>query len=617
MKPAIGFPWSLVAATALAWLIAGCADERVAGGGTETGNAGAVSGRILDSDGHGLASALVDLEEVKTRSDGSEPGSRHATRTDGEGRYRFDSVQAGKYALYAPASDGFAQAAILTRLEKRDSLLSLPDAVSRRTVTLTGRVLPPVAGDSAGAQVCVPGMRACVSPGADGVWRIQQAPRGAYEILFLTGTSAHYLAVQVGAEADTAVYVRDVFLIDSAGPSRIPYRFYDLPQPLSFSMVPQTYPAGQEPAWYAGKSFADVKYFLLTDSGTGSVWNPDYLAGWKYARTLDGDSLYTGADLAQPLSGFPVPIRLTAANFDFSQARPDGGDLAFSDAAGHLLPFETERWDAAGKRAEIWVRVDTLAAANSERMLRMHWGNPAAPYRSDATQVFLAADGVLDAWHFNEEPSIAFVPDARGLFAGVVAGPPSAGGYPSLRTPEGVVGPALALGKSGDYVHVPWRAALDVSTAFTVSIWARLDQPDNGRKQLLASKWQTARREWHLDIYSDRTFEIEFGDAAGNIQGNWRSTAPVPSPGAWHQYAAVYDKGAVTLYLDGLEAAGALASGSIPAAVNQFNADVNIGSNSIDTTLNLQGNLDECRIYSTAKSGDWMNMDYRTQKTRP
>jgi hypothetical protein len=44
------------------------------------------------------------------------------------------------------------------------------------------------------------------------------------------------------------------------------------------------------------------------------------------------------------LVNYPVPVQLNKDNFDFSQARDDGGDLRFATADGKLLPYEIELW---------------------------------------------------------------------------------------------------------------------------------------------------------------------------------------------------------------------------------------------------------------------------------
>jgi hypothetical protein len=618
----------LAAAAALASLAAlgGCADDRLAGGGTETGNAEIVSGRIVDSDGRGVLGINVLLQEVRTRLDGGDSGAAQSIVSDDSGRYRFKAVKPGRYALFAsnpPGTNGVhTRAAILTRIDKRDSALGLQDATARESVNLSGRVFPASPTDLASMLICVPGSGSCAHPRADSTFDLPAAPRGSYELLFLTATASHYLGLQVRAEAGSMVQLRDVSLKETADADHVPYRFYALKQTLSFSIVPMDYPLGGEPERYRGATLSDVNYYRLSETGPPVLWTPDYLSAWKYSRTLDGDSLYTGGDLAKPLIGFPILVRLSAPGFDFSQAAAGGSDLVFSDTAGRLLPFQIERWDAAAGRAEIWVRVDSLAAAKAGRKLRLHWGRSdrpgmiPPPFHSDGAKVFLPADGFKAAWHFNDTTA-AKVDDVWGTFPGTFTNPLPAEGAAGLRTSDGAVGPALRLGKTGAYVHVPYQAGLDVDQTFTVSVWAKLQLPDNGLKQVLAAKWMTGRREWHFDLQPNRTFELEFGGADGNILGTWRSAAPVANPGVWHHYAAVFDKGSVKLYLDGAEAAGSAATGSVPAAINHFTADLSLGSNSIDTTLNLRGDLDEFRLYQSAKSADWLGMSYRTEKPRP
>lgn len=60
----------------------------------------------------------------------------------------------------------------------------------------------------------------------------------------------------------------------------------------------------------------------------------------------------SGAGVAQSVIDFPVLIRLTAGNFDFSQAKNNGTDLRFIQSGAGFLSCEIERWDAPYKRAD-------------------------------------------------------------------------------------------------------------------------------------------------------------------------------------------------------------------------------------------------------------------------
>lgn len=622
--------WASLALAAAGLCLLGCQEDRLAGGGTETGNAEVVAGRVMDASGQGLAAVEVDLQEVKTAPDGTDAGRSFTATTDASGHYLFTSIKPGHYALHARGNGAAAVSALRTRLEKKAAALTAADMVPTETVTLMGRVFPPASVKPADMRVCVPGLRVCVPPGADSVYRIDKVPRGSFELLFLCPASVHYLGLTVRPEDGNLAYLRDVALTDSADADHLPYRFYDLPQANGFSTVPVRYPTGREPAWYLGKTMGEVDYFFLLPEGQARAWDPDFFSAWPHAKVLAGDSLVAAPDLAAPLQGFALPIRLSAPGFDFSQAKADGADIAFSDAQGRPLSHEIESWDPIAGRAAVWVRLESLAAAKADRKVVLHWGHayPASfPNGSDGSAVFRKPDGYLAAWHLAESVPDGKVHEARGAFPGTLAlGPYLAGAQPAgipasgaalLEALDGAIAKAFQMGTTGTYIHVPYQAALDVTSAFTVSVWARVSTADTAHKQVFASKWQLGRREWHFDLQPNRTFELEFGDSAGAIQGTWRSVAPVAGPERWHHYAATFSGGIVRLYLDGAEVAGAGATGSVPTVIHHFRADLNIGSNSIDVPLNWAGDMDELELYSEAKSADWLNMAYRSQKPNP
>lgn len=64
------------------------------------------------------------------------------------------------------------------------------------------------------------------------------------------------------------------------------------------------------------------------------------------------------------LSNFPVLVKLTSANFDFSKANSDGYDFRFtSDDGTTLLKYERERHDSANSLAEYWIKVPSVSAS--------------------------------------------------------------------------------------------------------------------------------------------------------------------------------------------------------------------------------------------------------------
>jgi hypothetical protein len=83
-----------------------------------------------------------------------------------------------------------------------------------------------------------------------------------------------------------------------------------------------------------------------------------WLAGYNTRRKLTINQLKVDSDL----TNFPVLVKLTSANFDFTKANANGHDIRFTAADGvTLLSYERERHDSVGLRAEYWVRIPAVS----------------------------------------------------------------------------------------------------------------------------------------------------------------------------------------------------------------------------------------------------------------
>ncbi len=64
------------------------------------------------------------------------------------------------------------------------------------------------------------------------------------------------------------------------------------------------------------------------------------------------------------LSDFPVLVKLSSGNFDFSKSNSDGFDIRFtSDDGETLLKYERERHDNVGELAEYWVKIPSVSSS--------------------------------------------------------------------------------------------------------------------------------------------------------------------------------------------------------------------------------------------------------------
>src|SRR5690606_2609268 len=100
---------------------------------------------------------------------------------------------------------------------------------------------------------------------------------------------------------------------------------------------------------------------------------------------------------------FPVLIRLGAAEATiFTQAKAGGADIRFAKSDDTPLSYQIESWDAAGTKAAIWVKIDTVRGNNSTQSIKMHWGNTEADSESNGAAVFDTANGYKTVLHMNE-----------------------------------------------------------------------------------------------------------------------------------------------------------------------------------------------------------------------
>ena len=130
--------------------------------------------------------------------------------------------------------------------------------------------------------------------------------------------------------------------------------------------------------------------------------DPEYKT-WKHGSYVNVKLGDLGLPEKTMELSFPLLVRLTDRNFNFSQASPAGQDIRFVQG-GKTLAYEISRWDttSAGHSADIWVKVDSLPGTADTVMLNMYWGNASATAASDGARVFGAEAGFSGAWHMSE-----------------------------------------------------------------------------------------------------------------------------------------------------------------------------------------------------------------------
>ena len=349
------------------------------------------------------------------------------------------------------------------------------------------------------------------------------------------------------------------------------------------------------------------------DATAGTAVTVSIAAGWRYSRMLRLNTTASGADVAGDVIDFPVLIRLTENNFDFSRANGDGSDVRFTKADTTFLPCEIERWDGANRRAELWVMVDTVHGDDSAQSLMMHWGNPDAVDMLNPTLPFDTALGFQGVWHL----------DGNGDGVSDV----TANEYDGRKrgnTVEcgGAVGMAQYLDGSRDYIDMGNVCDPDAGS-FTINAWIK--KIGVNKIQTIASKSTGGSAAvsygWLLQLDSDGALGIfaATGEGSWGDVGTFVLTSNVwITDSAWHHVAAVLDRSGLDscrVFIDGRDVSSFPTAGGIAnlgSIVNdaplRFGADAN-GNNA------WEGALDEISISFRARSPEYVRLCYMNRKS--
>lgn len=336
--------------------------------------------------------------------------------------------------------------------------------------------------------------------------------------------------------------------------------------------------------------------------------------GWKFHGTLFLNTTKSGADLSENLYRFPVLVRLTPSNFDFSQARHDGADILFTRNDGSTIPCEFEQWNSTACRAELWIHIDTIYRNNIDSGIVMYWGNPRALKAPSAAAVFDTAAGFSAVWHLGE--SADTLHDATvNRYHGIRVG--------SMKSGECIIGNGQVFDSSAGYGDM--GNVLDAESAsFTISAWVK--RGTDGIETIIAKSEggsPSSAYGWSLSFHmTDQLhgFMASGGSSWGAVGAYdyWsKEDRTVTDTSTWHFVAAVVDRSdsnRCRLYLDGADVTGGY-SGNITgvgALVNS--AALRIGAES-DGEYQWAGSIDECIISHTVRSESWLKLCYSNQGT--
>lgn len=553
---------ALALALALAGLIGCGSPTQTAGGTTDTGNSlDVLAGIVLGADNQPHANASLRLRRADYLSPLPAASKRSAlsalsridTVSGPDGKFTLKNLDTAAFRLEA----GDSTAAVVVDLDLRDLKKYPEDRIDLAALRL-GKLT------SVEGMVTLNPRSAIAYARVFGLERLDASDRytGRFAVMLPAGT--HRLQL---LDPDCAKCVKTVDLM------------------------------------VAGEDTLELGVVDLRDSLPADTVAP--YAAWAHGARLTVNTTPGGADVSGDVTRFPLLVRLDSGNFDFAKAKADGRDLRFSDSSGtRALPYEIERWDSAGRRAEVWVRLDQVKGNDATQHFRMHWGQDTAASASSGAAVFDTGTGHAGVWHLAEK---------GGTLEGGFKDATSRGQHGTgtaladSNHIDGAVGGAQRFDGIASAIRVPDADALDFGTGdFTVSAWVRSD--GLGGKQQILCKRTSPGADYEIQMLPDGKLEGHVGpDPTVHILTGTNTLAAI----RWHLVVLQRRGDALTLFLDS-EPTGSSTDG--PRNVDN-DGDLWFGRDFADALQERwKGGLDEVRLQRAAATRDWIKLSFRTQQ---
>jgi len=313
-------------------------------------------------------------------------------------------------------------------------------------------------------------------------------------------------------------------------------------------------------------------------------WNGD----WDVRKKISLNT--TQIETKETLSQVPVLVRLHTGNFDFSNAKDDGGDIRFvAEDDKTLLKYHIEKFDPINEMGLIWVQVPKLTAGKTDTIW-MYSGNQKAVAADDAKATFDANQTAV--YHFGEKNG---------------APKDQTGNNNNATQFTGKLGDGSLIGRGATFdgngfMTIPASPTLKVAVAqgLTVSAWIKVAAPQGNAIR------NAIPNDAILFQQQDGGKSIQLGLSAGKLYAlagasETPKTADV-APGAWHHVALTAGPvaaGPVTpgtvmaLYLDGKEVA------QVPLALTDMQGEITVGKG-------YSGEMDELELAGAVRSADWI-----------
>lgn len=354
-------------------------------------------------------------------------------------------------------------------------------------------------------------------------------------------------------------------------------------------------------------------FFFSTVIKADNRWWND---GWRYRKILT----FNNAGRSENLQNFPVLIKLTSANFDFSKTQSGGQDIRFIDSDNNTqLPYEIELWDSSAKTAVIWVKVPQIDSNSASDFIYVYYGNNSASDSQTASSVW--DSNFEDVWHLKESGN-GTNGEYKDSTSNANHGQGGAGTSTKvpILTSSGKIDGALAFDGTDDYIKIgdiPSLAFTSPTATFTIASWVKFNNFANASSALISKYNSTGnKRAWAVDIRNDGKPSIQLsenGTFSSSTAVFYKSNQAL-TVDSWYNLVFSIDIATDTfkIYINGELVSGTHQNSKttiddLPVST----ADVLISAHTAGATSTMvNGTLDEIEVSNIARSSNWINARY-------
>ena len=323
-------------------------------------------------------------------------------------------------------------------------------------------------------------------------------------------------------------------------------------------------------------------------------------ANWGYRKKITIDNAKVSG--TGNLTDFPVLINFTDADFKDTGngghvGKSNGGDILFTAADETTqLKHELQQYTNTSGLVIAWVKIPTLDY-NDDTEIYVYYGNAAAADQEDPANVW--STNYEAVWHMNQANIIDSTSNNHdGTNSGTV-------------DIAGKIGQARDFEEAdSDYISV---GTWDVDgAALTISGWAQFEAGTDlnmfGKSTGFATgdilfKVSTSNAGPGINV----NFFLRTGTTTTRLISSFTATT-----GVWYYIVCRYDGTNMTIRMNKSASGSTGKTGSIPTATH----GVQFGRNSDNiNNANMDGPLDEWRVYLGSLITDWSDTEYDNQNS--